>query len=67
MTTIYPITTVGALKEILKNLPDDVEIDSYGTGSTGYIDGPLELEVSIWEHSKPDICINVKAESSFHY
>lgn len=67
MTKTYPITTVGALKEALKDLPDDVEIDTYCTGSTGWIDGPLELEVNTWENSKPDIYINVKAESGFHY
>lgn len=66
MTKTYPITTVGVLKEILKDLPNNAEIDICNTGSTGFIDSLVELEVNTWENSEPYICLNIKAESGFH-
>ena len=65
VTEVFDITTVGALREALKNLPDDTEITVYNTGDTGMING-FNLEVNTWEESEPDVYINIKAESAFY-
>lgn len=67
MTKIYPITTIGALKKLINNLPDNTDIDICNTGTTGFIDGPVELEINTYEEGEPYICLNIRAESGYHY
>lgn len=62
----HKITTVGALREFLKEIPDDVEIDICGTGNTGFVDG-VEFELTTWKDAVPYVALNIKAESGYHY
>lgn len=59
--------TVGMLKKIISDIPDDCEITVWNAGETGFVDG-IELEILTYEHLpvKPDISINVKAESGYY-
>jgi len=61
----FKISTVGALKEALNDLPDDIEIDICSTGKTGFIDGDVELEINTWADAKPYVCLNICAESGY--
>ena len=65
MTTKERITTVKALKEFIKELPDDLEIDIYNPGSTGVVD-ECELEKYVFENGEALFYINIKAESGFY-
>lgn len=57
--------TVGMLKKIISDIPDDCEITVWDIGKTGFVD-KSELEIITYEHLKTDININIKAESGFH-
>ena len=57
--------SVGVLKKLIRDIPDDCTIDVWDIGDTGFVDG-CELEIIIYEHLRPDININIKAESGFH-
>ena len=57
--------TVGMLKKIISDIPDDCEITVWDIGETGFIDG-TELEIITYENLKTDININVKAESGYY-
>ena len=57
--------TVGMLKKIISEIPDDCEITVWDIGDTGFVD-KTELEILIYEHLETDININVKAESGFY-
>jgi len=56
--------TVGMLKKIISDIPDDCEINVWDVGKTGFVDG-TELEIITYEHLKTDVNINVKAESGY--
>ena len=49
-TTETTFTTIGALKEFLKDLPDDLEISVDCVGETGYLDGPVKMIKTVWEY-----------------
>ena len=68
MTEKMKITTVGELIDFLKDLPRDTEIYAENYGDTGFLDGPLEIEKTIWESRdlEPEVYINVKAESGYY-
>lgn len=57
--------SVGVLKKLISDIPDDTTIDVWNIGDTGFVDG-CELEIITYEHLKTDININIKAESGFH-
>lgn len=57
--------TVGMLKKIISDIPDDCEITVWDIGTTGFVD-KSELEIITYEHLNTDININVKAESAYH-
>jgi hypothetical protein len=57
--------TVGMLKKIISDIPDDCEITVWNSGETGFID-KSELEIITYENLNPDININVKAESGYY-
>ena len=57
--------TVGMLKKIISEIPDDCEITVWDIGETGFVD-KTELEIVTYEQLEPDININVKAESGFY-
>lgn len=57
--------TVGMLKKIISDIPDDCEITVWNIGETGFVD-KSELEIITYEHLETDISINVKAESGYY-
>ena len=57
--------SVGVLKKLISDIPDDCTIDVWNIGDTGFVDG-CELEIITYEYLRPDININIKAESEFH-
>lgn len=57
--------TVGMLKKIISDIPDDCEITVRDIGETGFIDG-TELEIITYEHLETEININIKAESGYY-
>lgn len=57
--------SVGVLKKLISDIPDDCTIDVWDIGDTGFVDG-CELEIITYEHLKTDININVKAESGYY-
>lgn len=57
--------TVGMLKKIISDIPDDCEINVCDVGETGFVDG-TELEIVTYEYLKTDVSINVKAESGYY-
>ncbi len=57
--------TVGMLKKIISEIPDDCEITVWDIGKTGFVD-KAELEIIHYEHLETDININIKAESGFY-
>lgn len=57
--------SVGVLKKLISDIPDECEIMVWDLGDTGYVDG-CELEIITYENLEPDININIKAESGFH-
>lgn len=57
--------SVGVLKKLIGDIPDECEIMVWDLGDTGYVDG-CELEIITYENLKPDININIKAESGFY-
>ena len=57
--------TVGMLKKIISEIPDDCKINVWDIGDTGFVD-KTELEILIYEHLETDININVKAESGYY-
>lgn len=57
--------TVGMLKKIISDIPNDCEITVWDIGRTGFVD-KSELEIITYENLKPDININVKAESEYY-
>ena len=57
--------SVGVLKKLISDIPDECEIMVCDLGETGYVDG-CELEIITYENLEPDININIKAESGFH-
>ena len=72
METIkHKFTTVGELKKFLADIDDDVEIQMENVGNTGYVeDSEVELiryPATDLPPLKPDLYINIKAESCYHY
>ena len=57
--------TVGMLKKIISEIPDDCEITVWDIGDTGFVD-KTELEIITYENLETDININVKAESGYY-
>lgn len=57
--------SVGVLKKLIGDIPNDCTIDVWDIGDTGCVDG-CELEIITYEHLRPDININIKAESGFY-
>ena len=57
--------SVGTLKKILEDIPDDCEITVCDAGSTGYVDD-CELEIIKYENLKTDVYLTIKAESGFY-
>ena len=57
--------SVGTLKTLLEDIPDDCEITVYDEGSTGYVED-CELEIIRYSNSEPDVFLNISAESGFH-
>ena len=57
--------SVGVLKKLISDIPDDCTIDVWNIGGNGVVDG-CELEIITYEYSRPDININIKAASGFH-
>lgn len=69
MTNKINITTVGALIDFLKDIPRDTEIDVENYGRTGWLDGAIEIEKTVYTEKsgiKPNVCLNVKAESGYY-
>ena len=58
-------TTIKELKEFIKDLPDDLEIDVECTGSTGFVEN-VELKKTIFDNKEAIFSVNIKAESGFH-
>lgn len=58
-------TTVKDLKEFIKDLSDDLEIDVECTGSTGFVEN-VELEKTMFDNGEAMLSVNIKAESGFH-
>lgn len=59
--------TIKELREVLKDLPDDLKIDVCGTGDTGMVEG-VELEIDKYENlGSVDVYLNIEAESGYHY
>lgn len=57
--------TVGLLKKIIEDIPDDCKINVWDIGDTGFVDD-CELEIIIYYTLQPDVNINIKAESGYH-
>lgn len=57
--------TIGDLRKLLKDIPDECEISVWDIGNTGFTD-LVELEVVKYDYSGIDININIKAESGFY-
>ena len=57
--------SVGVLKKLISDIPDDCTIDVWDIGDTGFVD-KAELEIITYEHLKTDININIKAESGYY-
>ena len=57
--------TIGKLKEIIRDIPNDSEINVWNVGETGFIDSS-ELEIITYENLEMEVNINVKAESGYH-
>jgi hypothetical protein len=60
------LTTIKELKEFIKDIPDDKEINIENVGDTGFIDD-TELELIVYESGEIDINLNIKAESGYVY
>jgi hypothetical protein len=54
--------SVGTLKKILEDIPDDCEITVCDVGRTGYVD-ECELEIIKYANFKTDVYLNISAES----
>ena len=57
--------TVGELKKVLANVPDNTIFDICSVGSTGFVDG-IEIEINTYESFPTDVAINVGAESGYY-
>lgn len=57
--------SVGTLKKLISDIPNDCTIDVWNIGDTGFVDR-CELEIVTYDHLGTDISINIKAESGFH-
>lgn len=57
--------TVGMLKKIISDIPDDCKITVWDIGKTGFVD-KSELEIITYRYLETDININVKAESGYY-
>lgn len=58
--------TIKELREALKDFPDDLKIDVYGSGNTGLVEG-VELEIIKYENlDSVEIYLNIEAESGYH-
>ena len=58
--------TVGMLKKIIGDIPDDCEITVWDIGNTGSVDD-CELEIISYHNLQTtDVNINIKAESGYH-
>lgn len=62
---LYEIDTVGKLRELLKDVPDEAELSLDNSGDTGYING-AEMELVTYDNDQVDVYINVKAESGYY-
>lgn len=65
ITTKLNGLTVGVLKKIIEDIPDDREINVWDIGNTGFVDD-CELEIISYHNLQPDVNINIKAESGYH-
>lgn len=57
--------TIGMLKKIISDIPDECMIDVFDVGKSGFVDG-CELEVTKYENLIPDVSLNIKAESGYY-
>ena len=57
--------TIGMLKKIISDIPDECEINVWDIGSTGVVNN-CELEIIQYENLKPDVNINIDAESGYY-
>lgn len=62
MTITHKFTTIGALRDFIRDIPDDVKICITETGS-GMVDD-VELEINYWDNAYPDVYLNIKAENT---
>lgn len=55
--------TIGQLKEFIKNIPDDVNINIESCGTTGFVE-KYNIELQEYEAEvNPDVYFNIYAES----
>ncbi len=59
-------TTIKELKEFIKDLPDDLEIDVECTGSTGFVEN-VELEKTMFDNGEAMFTVKIGAESGYVY
>ena len=57
--------SIGMLKKIISDIPDECEIMVWDIGNTGFVDD-CELEIISYHNLQPDVNINIKAESGYH-
>ncbi len=57
--------TIGMLKKIISDIPDESEINVWDIGNTGFVNN-CELEIINYENLKPDVNINIEAESGYY-
>ena len=62
MTITHKLTTIGALRDFIRDIPDDVKICITETGN-GMVED-VELEINYWENAYPDVYLNIKAENT---
>ena len=57
--------TIGMLKKIISDIPDECEINVWDVGRTGFVNN-CELEIIKYEILKTDVNINIEAESEYY-
>lgn len=58
--------TVRELKEFLNSVPDDTEIYVDNIGDTGYVER-VHFTIITFDMVGPELFLDIKAESGFHY
>ncbi len=59
-------TTIKKLKEFIKDLPDDAEIDIENTGESGFVT-KTEIEKTIFDNGEAMFTVKIGAESGYVY